>query len=363
MKYVGIDLHKKVIVLCVVNKDRKVLARCRFHCGDVDGILAFFRALGKFVFVVEATATYEWLVQRLEPLAQSWCLAHPGKLRVIAESTKKSDKLDAQTLAEFLALDLIPKAYRPTPRQREHRVLVRHRAQCRQRVSRLKCQLRHLAATYNLDRRDLFSGEHLEELQQHPDLTAADRFVLEQLLLDYHAALVRHAAALRAVKQFAASASAAEQEQREILLSVPGVGPVVSEIVLAELADANRFGSQKQGTAYAGLVPARRESAGKGKELGITKTGSRLLRWAMVQAAWQAVQRSPRWRESYERIKRRRGAKRAIVAIARRLLGVLLALLRSGTRYRASLAELKEREARTAPRRRTPRTARQQATA
>jgi transposase len=250
-------------------------------------------------------------------------------------------------LAEFLALGMIPKSYRPTARQREHRVLVRHRARCRQRVSRLKCQIRHLAATYNADRRDLFGVEQLEALQQRAELTGADRFVLGQYVVDYHEALARHAAATRALKTFAATGSAAEQEQRQVLLSVPGVGPVVSEIVLAELGDADRFGSLKQGTAYAGLVPAKRESAGKGKELGITKTGSRLLRWAMVEAAWQAVRYSPRWRESFERLKRRRGAKRAIVAIARRLLGVLISLLKSGTRYRASLAELKERDART----------------
>jgi transposase len=352
MKYVGIDLHKQIIVLCVVNKARKVLERKRFHCADVAGIVAFFRTLGELEFVVEATATYEWLVQLLEPLAKNWVLAHPGKLRVIAASTKKTDKLDAQTLAEFLALGMIPQSYRATPRQREHRVLVRHRARCRQRVSRLKCQIRHLAATYNADRRDLFSAAHLEELQQRPELTEADRFVLGQYVLDYRQALARHAAATRALKEFAKAGSAAESAQREVLLSVPGVGPVVSEIVLAELGDVDRFSSLKQGTAYAGLVPAKRESAGKGKELGITKKGSRLLRWAMVEAAWQAVRHSPRWRESYERLKRRRGAKRAIVAVARRLLGVLVSLLKSGQRYRASVVELKERDARAEQRRR-----------
>ena len=351
MKYVGIDLHKQSIVLCVVNKARIVLERKRFLCADVAGIVAFFRTLGEFQFVVEATATYEWLVQLLEPLAAEWVLAHPGKMRVIAASTKKTDKLDAQTLAEFLALGLIPKAYRPTPRQREHRVLVRHRAQCRQRVSRLKCKLRHMAATYNADRRDLFQEEQLRQFQERPELTEADRFVLGQYLLEYREALARHAAAA-AVKRFAATGSAGEQAQRDLLLSAPGVGPVVSEIVLAELGDVARFTSLKQATAYAGLVPARRESAGKGKELGITKKGSRLLRWAMVQAAWQAVRHSPRWREVYQRLQRRRGAKRAIVAVARRLLGVLVSLLKAGTRYRASVAELKERDVQAEQRRR-----------
>jgi transposase len=352
MKYVGIDLHKKSIAVCVVNKDRKVLDRKRFLCQDVTGIETYFRGLGLFQFVVEATATYEWLVQLLEPLAQEWLLAHPGKMRLIAESTKKTDKLDAQTLAEFLALGMIPKSYRPTARQREHRVLVRHRVHCRQRVSRLKCQIRYLAATYNADRRDLFNADRLQELRQRADLTGADRFVLEERLLEYQHSVKRHQAAAKELKRFAAGCQPAEQEQREILLSAPGVGPVVSEVVLAELGDVDRFGALKQATAYAGLVPARRESDGKGKELGITKQGSRLLRWALVEAAWQAVRHSWRWRQVYEGIKRRRGAKRAIVAVARRLLGVLVSMLRAGQRYRASLAELKEREARTKKRQR-----------
>jgi transposase len=359
MKYVGIDLHKKTIVVCVVDKGRKVLARNKFLCVDVKNITAWFAKLGKFEFVVEATATYEWLVQLLEPLAADW-LAHPGKMRVIAESTKKTDKLDAQTLAEFLALGMIPKAYRPNARQREHRVLVRHRTKCQQRVSRLKCKIRHLAATYNADHRQLFQADHLEKLRQRTDLTGADRFIVAEYLLDYDQALARLKAARVELKRFAGQGSAAEQVQRELLLSVPGVGEVVSEVVLAELGDGERFPSLKDATAYAGLVPGKRESDGKGKDLGITKKGSALLRWAMVEAAWVAVAQSSRWRGVYEALKRRRQSKRAIIAVARRLLAVLVSMLKSGSRYRWSVTELKEREAQAA-RRRQKRRARQAA--
>ena len=84
------------------------------------------------------------------------------------------------------------------------------------------------------------------------------------------------------------------------MLSAPGVGEVVTEVVLAELGDVKRFASIKDATAYAGLVPAQRESAGKEKERGLTKKGSRILRWAMVEAAWQAIRSSARWRGVYE---------------------------------------------------------------
>ena len=103
MNSVGVDLHKKTIVLCVMDQDRKITHRRSFPCCDVESITAFFQNLGAFQVVVEATASYEWFVELVEPLAQKVVLANPKKLRVIAESNKKTDKLDAQVLAEFLA--------------------------------------------------------------------------------------------------------------------------------------------------------------------------------------------------------------------------------------------------------------------
>jgi hypothetical protein len=87
----------------------------------------FLRAQVPFQLVVESTSCYEWFVELAEPLADRVVLAHPRKLRVIAESTRKTDRLDAQVLAEFLALGMIPEAHRAPPRLREHRTLVRHR--------------------------------------------------------------------------------------------------------------------------------------------------------------------------------------------------------------------------------------------
>ena len=68
MNYVGIDLHKKTIVLCVMNQDRKISHRRTFFCCEVEAIVAFFRELGPFQVAVEATASYEWLIELIEPL-------------------------------------------------------------------------------------------------------------------------------------------------------------------------------------------------------------------------------------------------------------------------------------------------------
>jgi hypothetical protein len=95
MNSVGIDLHKQTISLCVVNQGRQVVARRRFPCSEPEKIRAYLETLRPFQMVVEATASYEWLFRLLEPLAEKAVLAHPKKLRVIAESTRKADKLAA----------------------------------------------------------------------------------------------------------------------------------------------------------------------------------------------------------------------------------------------------------------------------
>lgn len=333
MKYVGIDLHKKSITVCVVDAARAKLTTRQFACCDVARILDFFRGLGPFQAVVEATASYEWLLTLIEPLAQRVVLAHPGKLRVIVESTRKSDKVDARVLAEFLALDMLPQAYRPTPRQREHRALVRHRQFLQKGRTQLRNKVRRVLSDYNADRRDLFTPKGREYLATVP-LNPTDRFIVEQLLKQLGDQEAQLAALGQQLRSFAAAGPQAEQQQRRVLRGVTGVGAVTTEVVLAELGDVTRFRATKQAVAYAGLAPGRRESAGKARDLGITKQGSGLLRWVLVEASWQLVRRSKYWQDVYGRLKHRRGSRRAIVAVARRLLGVLVALLRSGQEYR-----------------------------
>ena len=333
MNHVGIDLHKKIIVLCVMNQDRKVLHRRSFACGDVEAIVAFFRELGPFQAVVEATASYEWLVALIEPLARKVVLANPKKLRVIAESTKKTDKLDAQILAEFLARDMIPEAHRPTPRQREHRTLVRHRQYLRQSATSLKNKIRRILGDSNADRKDLFTAEGWEKALKGIKLSDSDRFVLDQLHGGWKFLEGQILELAKQLKEFAKTAPAREAEARAKLATIQGVGPVTIDVVISELGDVSRFKSSKAVTAYAGLAPAVRQSAGKGKDLGITKEGSPLLRWALVEASWRVIRQSAAWERIYQGIKKRAGGKKAIVAVARRLLCVMYAMLRDGKNY------------------------------
>ena len=332
MKFAGCDLHKQTISICIVNQSREVIERRRFACADEKQLRQFFANLGKFEAVVEATASYEWFVRLIEPLARRMVLAHPKKLRVIAESTRKSDKLDAQVLAEFLALDMIPPSYRPTPRQRDHRQLVRQRDRIQRRLTSVKNRIRRILADYNADRPSLFTRRGLEYLKT-VQLSEADRFSMNQIVEEFHFGKSQLKGVEERLQSFA---EASPIRERELLRSVPGVGFVTAEVVVAEIADIDRFSSQKKVVAYAGLSPGQRESAGKSKEMHLEKNGSKLLRSVLIEAAWGLVRYSQRWRGIYERLKARVRAKKAIVAVARRLLGMITAIWKSGQPYSAT---------------------------
>jgi transposase len=310
-------------------------------CSDEQRIVETFRTFREthqaVEVVVEATASYEWFLMLIEPLVDRVVLAHPKKLRVIAESTRKSDKLDAKILAEFLARDMIPQAYRPTPRQREHRALVRHRQRIRKQITATKNTIRRLLSHYNADIASPFTREGRAYIETQP-LSRVDRFAMNQWLLQLDQFQKQLLEADQELTAFAKEGSAREAENREILKSIAGVGLVTSDVVISELGDVERFKNAKKVVAYAGLAPGQRESAGKRKDLHIEKCGSRLLRATLVEAAWQLVRRSPKYHSIFNRLWQRTGQKKkAIVAIARRLLALMYSLLKSRQRFRNGL--------------------------
>ena len=168
MRFIGADLHKKSITFCVVEKAAdgiRVVARKRIMCSEVRRIEEFLKASVPCQLTVEATIGYEWFAGVAERIAERVVIAHAGKLRIIAESTRKTDKVDAYVLAEFLAHGMIPEAWRPTPRVRQHRALIRRRCKVQNRITSIKNTIRGILTRYNSDISGLFTAagrEHFD---------------------------------------------------------------------------------------------------------------------------------------------------------------------------------------------------------
>lgn len=340
MKFVGADLHKKSITFCVVSRTgtkTKVLQSKRILCRETDKIEQLFRSLDQFEVTVEATIGYDWFAAMAEKFASRVVIAHAGKLRVIAESTRKTDKIDARILADFLALDMIPEAWRPTPRVRQHRSLVRRRHKLQSRITSIKNTLHAILTRYNADRTDLFTKFGRCEVGKLK-LLEEERWLIDDLLEDLDEVTARLAKTDERLVVFAEKSSMVEREARAVLATMPGVGVITIETVLAELGEVQRFRCADAVVSFAGLDPGVRESDGKRKDLKLSKAGSPLLRWILIQLAHRVKRKSPRWRRSFERISKRAGNKKATCAIARRLLLVIYAMLRDGTEYRLPAA-------------------------
>ena len=115
--------------------------------------------------------------------------------------------------------------------------------------------------------------------------------------------------------------------------SIPGIGPFFSVLILYEIDDVGRFRDERKLCAYAGLVPSTYASGGKVFHGRITKTGSKWLRWAAIEAAQTAVRSNPEFYAYYQRLRIRKGTNAAKVATARRLLTIVYRLLRQERLY------------------------------
>jgi transposase len=341
MKFVGADLHKKTITLCVMQKDRvgklEVVDRKRLPCDAPDQLVRFLLDHTPCELVVEATIGFDWFAALAEAVCQRVVVAHAGRMRIIAESTRKTDKIDARILAEFLGNDMIPEAWRPTPRVRQHRTLTRYRTKLTRRSTSLRNTMRGMLTRYNADRKDLFTPAGWQAAMKLK-LHEAERWVLKELHAQLEETKERQKRAEQRLLEFMLTAPLREQEARQVLASMPGVGFVTVEVILAELGDWRRFKNGAAVVAFAGLDPGVRSSDETRHNLKISKSGSPQLRWVMIQLAHRVKRSSARWQSIYEKLNKRMGNKKATCAIARRLLLTLYAMLREGKAYRMPAA-------------------------
>jgi transposase len=331
MFFIGIDVHKKVLFLNVRNEACDVLLRRKVHSLqgplELPGLLARF-APCKVVF--EASGSSEWLIDLLRPLVQEVVLAHPGQLRIISQTVKKTDKIDAAILSELLAKDFIPRAYIASAAEREDRALVRGHRYLSRLARGAKQRVRAALARHNWresDELDLWTRAGRAWLLALP-WAPNERRELEATLAVLDGVLAQQRPLDRQVEQRCEQHAGAK-----LLRSIPKFGPLTALALVAILGQIERFSAQGKVAAWVGLVPRVDQSGGHCHLGHITCQGNGYLRGLLVEAAWRLVREDDGQRAVFEAIAKRRGRKIAIVATARRLLSIAVAMLRSGRRY------------------------------
>jgi transposase len=333
VKYVGIDLHKRDLVVAVEDEQRPVGKPQRLLCENESAIIELFDKLRPFKAVIEASASYRWLYDLLEPMG-TVVLAHPLRLRAIVTSRAKTDKLDAATLARLLRIDEIPAAYVPPRRFQDLRDLTRARARLTQQGTVAKCQMHGVLRRVNAHSpyRNVFCQKGRRWLGTL-DLGVAGNLVRDELLLrlgHYDRAAAKLDVHLAKVAE--------EFPEVESLTALYGIGLYSALLLVAELGEVERFGNDRQVGAYAGLTARVHQSGGHDYHGNITHQGSSWLRWILVQAGMKLIRRDAPLRNFYTRIRKRAGKKIARVAVARKLAGICWIRLRRWHREHSVVA-------------------------
>jgi transposase len=323
-EYVGIDFHRRRSVIVRKNAAGEKLSVVRV-VNDPWAIAAVVAEAGpEPEVVIEATYGWYWIVDWLQAQGARVHLANPsglnwGKRRV------KTDERDANDLVDMLRLGLLPEAWIAPPTTRELRELVRYRAKLVALRSGLKAQVHAVMAKEGVlpDVTDMFCR-------------AGNRQLDEMALGDVYTIRVESLRDL--IEVYDREVTMLEHKIRERLQgdcgyraiqAINGIGPTMAAILVAEIGDVTRFRSAAALCSWAGLTPRHRESDTKVVRGAITKMGSRLVRWAALEAVAR-YHGGTQLHADFRRIAARRGKNKARVAVARKLLTLVYYGLRDG---------------------------------
>jgi transposase len=333
MWHVGIDLHRATVVLAAVNDVGEAMNPITLSCSDTAAIADAVKALGAFRAVIEACGTYRWLYDLLRPHG-AVLLAHPMRLRAMIQRRSKTDKLDAQLLANLLRINQIPLAYIPPEPYQQLRDLTRCRARLGRRQAEVKIQLRALLARQNRESpyRTPFGARGLGWFRGQ-DFGPVENMVRDELLDRF-----RHFAKQMVLFDGRLEEMRQAFPQVECLVEIHGIGLYSALLIVAEIGEVERFRWARQVGAYSGLTSRVHQSGGHCYQGSITREGSPWLRWVLVQAAMKAVHKDAALKNFYSRIRKRSSAKIARVAAARKLAEICWKRLRRWEREHAGQA-------------------------
>ena len=325
---VGIDLHRRRSVLVRMTEDGRRLATARISNSPAELRREIARAGKSPRVVVEATYGWYWAADTLAAAGAEVHLAHPLGVKAFTYRRVKNDEKDAADLADLLRMGRLPEAWIAPPQVRELRELTRYRQKLVGLRTSCKDQAHAVLAKLGIaiPCTDIFG--------------AAGSAWLDQLRLPQP-----YAGKVTSLRQVAGELSAeiamlsqvignllAGDRGYQVIRQLPGIGPVLAAVIIAEIGEVTRFKNAGQLCSWAGLTPRHRESDVKVTRGHVTKQGSRILRWALIEA----IQHQPagsRPRAAKDAIIARRGKQArniAKVAAARQLLTLVFYGLRDG---------------------------------
>jgi transposase len=320
--YVGVDVHERESQLAVLEKEGSVLLEDRIPTRDLGKFLSSLR--GEKRVAIESVGFIHPIYEKLSSIKDCHVsVANPNKLRLISQSGTKNDRNDAKVLGDLLRTNYLPLAHMRDEETREKLFVVNDRVTYGLRRGELKGTIRWLLKRRGIEiDAPLFSDEGMKKLKE---------LRLQEIEIRLDELALVESTIEKLDRQIADIVS--KDERARLLDTLPGVAPYTALFLRCVLDDIDRFPDSKHACAYLGLVPWLDETADVTHLGHITKKGDRWLRRNLVECARVAVRKDPHLKEFYTRLTHKRGEKKALIAVARKLVSYAYWMLKRNITY------------------------------
>lgn len=321
-RYIGIDLHRNCFTACIrLENGRQYLKKWKLE--DLEAFNAKLRATDEVA--VEVTGNTRLFYDAVAPRVERVVAVNPSQFKVITHSVKKTYPNDARNLALYLAKDLLPEVRMKDKSRAQIASLTQTRDTMVRLRTALKNKANNICSAYgiNLDKESLGSEKGLKAVLEIP----LDELVHVELriIVDQIRSLNKSIAELEET----IGKEGQKLEGHHNLTSIKGIGGLSGAILLSIIGNIDDFADEGRLAAYFGIVPRVSISNETEHSGRITKRGTKLGRTTLIQCALIAQRYNPYLKDYYERMKSRRGTGKAIVALARKFLGIIYRTLKN----------------------------------
>src|SRR6266496_6513721 len=342
--YIGVDFHARQQTICYLKTETGELVICELKHQDKQKVRTFYaQCRGQVLGGLEASGYSPWFERLLEEQGCDVWVGHATEIRRRARWRQKNDRRDAELILDLMLHDEFPRLHRPAVESREVLRMLRYRQKLIKIRTMSKNSLQALALQAGLAR-----GNRLFTKDGQQQLGAAEMSPVMQWQREHWLQLLQPLNQQLLETMVWCKAQSKGDICITRLRTHPGIGLLTSLCLVHTLQPVSRFRNSRKVAAYAGFDPVERSSAERKCFLGISKAGSRLLRYLLVEAAQTAVRKDEDLKRFYKRLAERRGRPKAKVAAARKLLIRAYIMLRDEIdyaefRHRAVAARLARR--------------------
>lgn len=321
MRFIGVDLHKSMFLVCILENDTT-----NFHRYKIDEIDKFVETLSPEDHLsIEATGNTNYFVSKIQDKLDKVVVVNPSQFKMISRSMKKTDKQDAELLAFYLQKDMLPEVRMTKEQQSQLKSMSSTRDKLVKARSVLKNKIHNILNYHGIQskKEDYSSNKKLNQVLSYK-LNEATMFELG-IIVDE----IKHLNENIKKLEDKMTSLGSKLKGFENITSIKGIGSKSATILLSIIGNINDFQDEKKLAAYMGMVPRVSQSNDTIHHGRITKQGSKLGRTTLVQCTLIAKKYSPYLKDFYERIKKKRGSGKAIIATARKLLGIIFKTLKN----------------------------------